>query len=1007
MASKKLSKDTIKTPEEVYGIKTEATSASTVRSAPGPDNADGVESMPVDTEDTISNAAKKKEEMNFSIADEPDKEMSAVEKSAAEGKLNIIDDKGQTVEMSQGAAKRFAIFDADGNGYFDKAEVDAIKSQIKKNNQTVGLKDMSNGPIRLTDGNDMRLDFFVDDARKKASRGKKYESIQLGPDGEDGVITVSKSNKNHNHYEGVLGSFDYDPKKWAFGYKTVYDSIGGESVSTEIPIMRYIGNVNSGDKNNNAIVPEGLKSLDYSFEGLTNMRFAGPVPSSVESMHCAYKDCVNLEGLNRVAEGRKESFFCHIWPGNWGDGIAVGSIIKETDRGSSNLPDNVKDLSYCFSGCTSLTDAYKNTGAGTQLENMDGYARGCGKLTTVLDVSQAKFLPVSAQTDAYDGINTRMIRSIGGVAVSDKDAEGVKSENGVLKFNDEYRGISMYANEGSIYASGKNETVPYSVDESERLKYVKAVQDYRANDRMYLADPSAVANATAGMATTATYLDENGQVVHTTDPTKENKVEEEGKGGLLGGLFGGKGGLGGLLGGGAGQIIQRLGFGFLEYKLFKGIFKNPLVALGITAGGQALGILPGTIGGLGKTISTVGGLLGKDSKIGGMLTKVGDKMSSLDGGSSSDKDKVLTKEEASNMNMIKDADQAHEALSNTMSKESLSKLNDNMAKRGDYSAEYGTFQKTAEVQEGYGVLNNVRMASEDAMAGFAVAILKKEKADGGQLSDESKNELAVSAKQILQSWSTYGEAASDSLRRNYGGDPEKQAKGEAGLGKMMRAAVTPDIEIIKGLNDRYQFLSEGDIQQLDNLQFKGLEGVTFSNYQPGMNYAPAVDKYVPKVDEKGKPVEGVFQDYAPQAYDIEDFVTKAGQKSDRAYRTETYVSSFGDGASFAKEHATGGVGEVAVTDITRASGKPSKQLGVPPVSGSEKDSAAKPAPEVETAAVVKQPSKKLAANTEASAEKPAPKTGKTHDISHDERVAMTNRLPLSESFDNNGPAKEV
>lgn len=823
---------------------------------------------------------------------------SAVEEQAAAGKSTMEVD-GKTVTVSKGAARRFAMFDVDGDGLFSKTEVKAVQAQIKKNNQTVGLKDDSDGAFRDTDETGVRLDKFSDDVRKIAKKGDSYTHIQLGENGVDGEITVSTNDSDHNHYTGVLGDFDYDPKIWSVGYKTVYDSIGGESVSTELPILRYIG----GKKNGNDIkIPNGVKSLDYTFEGNGSLESFPSIPNSVESMHATFKQCKNLsKPCSDFATGEVGAGF--LWGNHWFNlfGWNKSTYKRVGLDGKTTLPDSVQDVSYCFEDCSSLQNAFTNTTSATKLENMDGYARNCGKLEQVLDVSEARMLPVSAQTDAYDGINTKMIKSIGGVAVKDVEAD----ENGVLKFSDEYRGISMYANEGSIYASGKTETKPYSVDERDHLQYVRALQDYRANDRMYLADPSAVANATANMATTATFVDENGQVVHTTDPTKaDEKSADAGSssGGLLGGLFGGSGR--GFLGGGAGEIVQRLGFGFLEYSLLKKVTKNPLVSLGITAGGQLLGVLPGTIGGVGKTLAVVGGLFGKDSAVGSMFGKIGGRLESVDNKLCGTSDKksgpnVMTKEEAANMNVIKDASQALDAQNSMMSRQQLAKYNDNMAKRGEYSANYGTFQQMAEVQEGYGVFNNLRVAQEDSMSAFTVALLKKQQADGGELTDASKQELAVAAKQILQGWSTYGESAADGLRATYGGNPEEYAKGQAGLGKTMRACVVPNLELLQGLNNKYQFFTEQDIADVDSLSFQGLDGVTFSNYQPGMNYAPAEDPYVPKVDAKGKPKEGVFADYQPTIYDLDEFESKASKSHNREYRTENYVSTFDDGELFA------------------------------------------------------------------------------------------------------------
>lgn len=840
--------------------------------------------------------ALEQEDSELSGSDQ-DVELSVAETLAKDGK-STADVDGETVSMSQGAARRFSLFDENGDGLFSQDEVDAIRDQIKANNNVVGLKDDSDGAVRLTgesefSDTEQRLDYIPDDVRyNSAIHATQDVSISLGQDGSDGVITICGSNSNYNHYEGVLGSFDYNPKDWAIGYKTVYDSIGGESVTTEIPILKYVGSESDGT---NIKIPEGVKNLDYTFEGNDKLKWLPEIPDGVESMHCTFKNCSAL--TNERTDG-----FWQVW--KFGSGGATGW----KDRAwNVQLPDSVQDISYCFENCKQLEVGFETTSSGTQLQNMDGYARGCQNLTTILDVSEAKLLPVSAQTDAYDGINTKMIKSIGGVATEQTDENGIVQENGVLKFGDSYCGISMYANEDSIYATGKTETNPYSVDEKEQLDYVKAIQDYRANDRMYLSDPTAVSNATAGMATTATYTDENGQVVHTSDPTKEDAVQSGSSTGLSGIMSS-------VFGGDTGQLVQRLGFGFAEYSVLKGIVKNPLVALGITAGGQAVGVLPGTIGEFGKTLTVVGGLFGKDSAIGGMITKLGEKLSDMQ--SLSDGKDVMTKEEASNMNMVTDASQAVEAQTNTLSVQALSKLNDNMANRGKSTAEYGTFQEAAEVQEGYGVFNNVRMASEDSMAAFCVALREKQQADGGTLSEESKQELSTAAKQILQGWSTYGESASDAIRATYGGNPDEQAKGEAGLGKMMRAAVQPDLEILQGLNNQYQFLTEEDIAQLDSLTFKGLDGVTFSNYQPGANYAPEEDPYLVTTDEDGKPLENVYADYTPETYDLDEFMEKSLSDHDRQYRTENYVTTLGDGAAQAKDVAFDGQ-ELGNSDITK------------------------------------------------------------------------------------------
>lgn len=805
-----------------------------------------------------------------------------------------------SMALSEGAARRFVLFDANGDGLFSQEEQQAIRDQIAKNNQTIGLKDACSGAIRLTDETGARLDSLSNTDSVEAAGGTVTSGSLDGPDWMDPLLSITDGGIRCNavptqllHYEGELGSFDYDPSQWAVGYKTVYDSIGGESVTAEIPVLRYIGSETDGDR---IAIPEGVLSLDYTFEG-TDVTSVPEIPDGVESMHATFRNCTSLTGLsNSESESQRNVLEAigNALTGGAGDGVG---FTWTGEKGAAQLPSSVKDLSYCFENCDKLTEAWKTVASDTQLQNMDGYARGCQNLTTILDVSEAKLLPVEAQTDAYDGINTKMIRSFGTTAVNQDDGNRVtqNASNGVLMINGESCGISLYANEDSIYATGKTETNPYTVDEKEKLEEVKALQAYRANDRMYLADPSAVANVSGGLATTGTYLDENGQVVHTTDPTKGDMVSSS-DGGLLGGLFGGSA-LGGVLSGDTGELVQRLGFGFLEYKVLNAVVKNPLISLGLTAGGQILGVLPGTLSSFGSALTSIGGLFGPDSSIGGMFTTIGEKLSgfSLNGSSG------ISKEEASYANMLTDAGQAQDAQTSVMSEASLSKLTDNMAKRGAYTAEYGSFQQAAEVQEGYGVFHDVQMASEDAMSAFAVALAEKQQADGGTLSDTSKQELTEAAVQILTSWSAYGENAKDALRSAYGGNPDEYAKGEAGLGKMMRAAVPANLEIIRGLNERYPFLSQNDLDQLNSLSFYGLDGVTFQNYQPGVSYAPEEDPYVPLYDENGQPADGVFDPYTPEEYDIDEFLDKALSEHDREYRTENYISAFGDGSKAVDE----------------------------------------------------------------------------------------------------------
>ena len=323
--------------------------------------------------------------------------------------------------LSEGAAQSFVLFDSNGDGVFSQEELQAIQDQIAENNRTIGLKDACSGEIRIIDENGSRLDSVSGTDAVETAGGTVTLGPLAGPDVTDTLFRITGDGVRCNavptqllHYEGELGSFDYDPSQWAVGYKTVYDSIGGESVTSEIPVLRYIGSETDGDR---IAIPEGVLSLDYTFEG-TDVTSVPEIPDGVESLHAAFRNCTSLTGLSNSESGSQRNVLEAVGnalTGGAGDGVG---FTWTGEKGAAQLPSSVKDLSYCFENCDKLTEAWKTVASDTQLQNMDGYARGCQNLTTILDVSEAKLLPVEAQTDAYDGINTKMIRSFGTTAVN-------------------------------------------------------------------------------------------------------------------------------------------------------------------------------------------------------------------------------------------------------------------------------------------------------------------------------------------------------------------------------------------------------------------------------------------------------------------------------------------------------------------------------------------------------------------------------------------------------------
>ena len=197
-----------------------------------------------------------------------------------------------------------------------------------------------------------------------------------------------------------LGDFSYDGNQFGIGYKELPDG--------QLPIFKYVGDVQAdwqhsgkspaamvGDRpvdeigqafgsnlavlGNKAIngldflgiipddpiatgdgytrneqvkIPEGVKRLDYTFEGNDQIQLVPGIPASVESMHCAFKDCSQLHDLS--------------------------AQFTQSDRWE--IPPTVKDATYAFTGCTELRNHGFTISATDRNENMgkfEGMASGC------------------------------------------------------------------------------------------------------------------------------------------------------------------------------------------------------------------------------------------------------------------------------------------------------------------------------------------------------------------------------------------------------------------------------------------------------------------------------------------------------------------------------------------------------------------------------------------------------------------------------------------------------
>lgn len=94
---------------------------------------------------------------------------------------------------------------------------------------------------------------------------------------------------------------------------------------------------------------------------------------------------------------------------------------------------------------------------------------------------------------------------------------------------------------------------------------------------------------------------------------------------------------------------------------------------------------------------------------------------------------------------------------------------------------------------------------------------------------KEKSEVANSYMTMMRGIKTYNDTALTEIETRYQDNPEKLEKAKQGLGNMMSRVGNEAYNIVGGANRQYDFLSEQDKIELDNLQLQGVDK-TFSEY---------------------------------------------------------------------------------------------------------------------------------------------------------------------------------
>lgn len=713
-------------------------------------------------------------------------------------------------------------------------ELKTAQAALKKRETTIGTKTKQSSKadtISIKDKNGKRLD--------DVSNGKTKEVADLG-----GKITGKGGGKIK--YEGELGTFEYDSSEWALGTKTVTDAASG--VSTKIPILRYIDKDNSwtpGDQvyGGNITIPEGLKSLDYSFDGNKDLETVPKIPDSVETAHAAFKGCTKIERAAKNAKTGEHSSTSEMKTGaavgsgvgvvgglvagfkigatagtavTPGAGTAIGGVIgavsgvvagtvggavagSDTDGkgGTWEMPSGLKDATEMFSGCTNLTEAYGK--AGENLQVTRGMYYNTEKLGTdetankfgseaVTDLTESNVSKTAAQ-EMYTGSNNDIM----------PDLEGNYS-----KYYDE---DTDTLNRSDVDAKTKKEVS----EVNKSLKEFDAVNGVESNDMTAQTD---------GLASRGSVKTKHG-TKKTTDIKEQNEKSSE---------FGD-----------AGNLLDRGAVSLGEFWLLKKVTGNTLIAGVATFGLQAVGILPKSMK---PILNAVTGFVGKDSTVGKALTNISDKLGN---------DEASSKNKTKSEKHLSEADQKQDAKEKDKSDKTRSTVDERVKSDMSSVKTAASSDKALNIDKSMsangkkivndGVLltaankgaTDTEITDIQTMMNTSAAALEEKAqkmADSSdKLSSKDKKALSEQCMAVMKGLDAYDNSAISEIEKKYGVNTENSKKATDGLGKVMSSATLPFIDAIKDMDNKYDFLSDKDKKSLSKMEITGV--TNYDEYQVG------------------------------------------------------------------------------------------------------------------------------------------------------------------------------
>lgn len=688
------------------------------------------------------------------------------------------------------------------------------KEELLKRETTLGTKTVQQGEILTTN-----------------EKGKRLDQLSIGKESEALGGTVSRAKGGLLHYEGSLGSFDYDPDAWAVGQKTIQSG----SVKAAVPVFRYIGSKSDG---NDIQIPDGVKNLDYTFQNLDDLETVPKIPDGVESAHGAFADCLKLQtfctdskknmsegdvsiketgvsavigsGVGAVVGGVGGLFVGSI-PGAFtgvriglaaggavGGGIGAGKSKRDTKNrgGQAEMPSGIKDGSAMFAN-TNMTESYAKAGE------------------SLLDARGMYLNSVSMGTDTY-------AMEHNGVAVTDyKDSKCPKEA-----VQNAYTGTNVEITEqlkGNYSKYWDEETGTYnkpgtSADEKAEIEALNRLM--KAENEKNGVTETTMSKDTDGLAYSAKVRTETGYKDTQNIHDKNVKSDREN---MLGSV---------------GSFLDRAAVSLGEYTIIQKLTGSRILGAIATFGLQTIGILPKSMK---PIVNAAAKMFGEDSAVGKGLTAFSKMLGGKDDTDVSSKQGVSNKksdQRRSGESISKQADgSVYSQVSDDFQKVSISSENSDelkkqMASEGKQIVHTPALSDAAGLQADSQDLSQIEMLMSTVGAGFVNQT--EGMAKNGSLSRDQKEQLSDQVVSIMDGLSAYDTAAKSEIQSSLKGSEAEMST--RGLEKVMASSAVPILDSVKELDAKYGFLTKDAKSHLQSLSISGVP--KYDEYQPGSDVFP-------------------------------------------------------------------------------------------------------------------------------------------------------------------------